>query len=92
MAQQKAHFKFEFITESAMGKLEFNPQTMSDPYPPESFDPRGQYRAVVLMLAPRLLKQGTSEGTGFESVVQLLEGEVETRVVRRYQVRRPHGV
>lgn len=89
MAQQKADFTFEFVSLSAYGKMEFNPQQMTDPYPPEHFDPRTQARTVWLNLAPRLIKHGTSEGTNFDSCVQLLEGEVETRIVpRKFAVRR----
>lgn len=62
---------------------------MTDPYPPEGeWDRARAFRAVVLTLAPRLLKYGTSEGTGFEGCVQLLEAEVETRVLPRKFVRR----
>jgi len=89
MAQQKAYFMFEFVSLSAYGKMEFRPQHMTDPFPAEHFDPRTQVRAVWLNLAPRLMKHGTSEGTNFDSCVQLLEGEVETRIVpRKFAVRR----
>jgi hypothetical protein len=89
MAQQKAFFTFEFISLSAYGKMEFKHQQMTDPFPPEQFDPRTHCRAVWLNLAPRLMKHGTSEGTNFDSCVQLLEGEVETRVMpRKFAVRR----
>jgi hypothetical protein len=84
MAQQKAYFKFEFVAKSTYGKMEFNSQTMTDPYPmPQDFDPHLHYRIVYLSLAPRLVKYGTSEGTNFEACTQLLEEEVETRGVSR---------
>jgi len=84
MAQQKAHFKFEFIAESTYGKMEFNSQTMTDPFAtPRDFDPHLHYRIVCLNLAPRLVKYGTSEGTNFENCTQLLEAEVETKFVSR---------
>jgi hypothetical protein len=89
MAQQKAHFTFEFASASAYGKMEFRPQQMTDPFPQDHFDPRMQVRTVWLSLAPRLIKHGTSEGTNFDSCVQLLEGEVETKIMpRKFAVRR----
>jgi len=89
MAQQKAYFTFEFALVAAYGKMEFKPQQMTDPFAPEHFDPRTQCRTVWLNLAPRLIKHGTSEGTNFDVCVQLLEGEVETRIMqRKFAVRR----
>lgn len=38
-------------------------------------------RVVCLMLTPRLFKYGTNEGTAFETCAQLLEAEVETKIV-----------
>jgi hypothetical protein len=83
MAQQRAHFIFELIPIAAYGRTEFAPSMMTDPWPAEQIDRRTHMRAVSLMLAPRLLKYGTSEGTEFETCVQLLEAEVETRRVFR---------
>jgi hypothetical protein len=83
MAQQRANFVFELIPPAAYGRAEFVSSMMTDPWPMEPIDRRTHMRAVSLMLAPRLLKYGTSEGTEFENYVQLLEAEVETRTVLR---------
>lgn len=89
MAQQRAFFTFEFISIAAYGKMEFKQQQMTDPFPPEHFDPRTHFRTVLLNLAPRLVKHGTSEGTNFDTCVQLLEGEVETRIMpKKFAARR----
>ena len=89
MAQQKAYFVFEFVSVAAFGEMEFKPQQMTDPFPPEQFDPRTHVRTVWLNLAPRLIKHGTSEGTNFDTCVQLLDGEFETRIMpRKFAVRR----
>ena len=90
IAQQRAHFVFELFPLSAYGKLEFQRNAMTDPFPAEQFNPSSHFRAVILTLAPRLLKYGTSEGTNFESCTQLIEAEVETRILqRRFAPRRP---
>jgi len=83
MAQQRANFVFELIPISAYGRAEFVSSIMTDPFPLAEFDRRTQNRVVHLMLAPRLLKYGTSEGTEFETHVQLLEAEVETKIVSK---------
>lgn len=89
MAQQKASFTFEFVSLASYGKQEFKPQQMTEAHPPEQFDPRTHFRAVWLNPAPRLMKHGSSEGTNFDSCVQLLEGEVETKVMpRKFAARR----
>jgi hypothetical protein len=89
MAQQRAYFTFESVSAAAFGKMEYMPQQMTDPFPPEPYDPRTHMRTVWLNLAPRLIKIGTSEGTNFDSCVHLLGAEVETRIVpRKFAVRR----
>jgi hypothetical protein len=90
MAQQRAYFVFESIPPSAYGKTEFQKSAMTDPFPADQFNPSSHFRAVVLTIAPRLLKYGTSEGTNFEACTQLIEAEVETKILpRRYVSRRP---
>ena len=90
MAQQRANYVFEMVPLSAYSKTEFQKNIMTDPFPMDQFNPQSHFRAVVLTLAPRLLKYGTSEGTNFEGCVQLIEAEVETRILpRRYVTRRP---
>lgn len=85
MAKQKAQWVFKFIPAETYGQAEFVPSAMTDPYPfsPDQMDSRSQNRAVVLTLAPGLLKYGTSEGTGFDYHTQVLETEVETRIVSK---------
>ena len=92
MAQQRARFEFEFVPLTAYTKVEFQKGVMTDIYAVEPFDPQTHFRAVVLTVAPRLLKHGTSEGTNFETMTQLIEAEVDTRIMRRRHVaRRPIG-
>lgn len=83
MAMQRAFFTFEFIPPGACGKVEFQDTAMTEPWVVEEFNPRTHARVVVLGVAPRVIKFGSSEGVGFEGCTQLLEGEVETRVVLR---------
>ena len=59
----------------------FGAMTNPDPFSPERRDSRLQKRVVVLMLAPRLHKCGTSEGKRYGLHSQVLEPEVETAIV-----------
>jgi hypothetical protein len=96
LAQQRANLVFEPVPVDMFGKLEFNKawwrDGMAHQYVTEQYNPRTHMRVVLLTLSPRLLKFGTSEGTGFEFCTQILEGEVETGIVPRKVGRRPVGM
>jgi hypothetical protein len=87
LAQQRANLTFEAMPVDR--PVEFQRGMMADPWPAQQFDSRTHFRAVVLTIAPRLLKYGTSEGTNFDTATQLIEAEVETKIMpKKYVPRR----
>ena len=83
IAKQKAEWEFEFIPPKAYGEVEFSSGSMKHPSSFPKMDSRLEKRAVVLTLAPRLLKHGTGKETGFDSFVGVLDTEVETKVMMK---------
>lgn len=91
MVQQRASYEFQIISDIEEGKVRWNAEWMTsverggegrDDGNGGAGAARGEaVRVPVLMVAPGLVKGGTSEGTNFEGKVLLMKAEVETRVV-----------